>query len=487
MQQRKCRSSKVDKLMMIFFVVACSALVTVSSFSMKRNTPLLIPLSPLQIAGVYKVTYPDGEVREIDTVFLSKGKLEILEEGDDDSEEDDEEDGKSSCVTLCDVVPLLVNMQMFPEEGGTGLLKRNSVLNRDSGFYDFFPIKEVKKELYDKCNTYKGKDFVTPMMEKIKELTDLEAVGLLVEVSDEFDDGKVSLGAGVIMVDGSDPDLVAEYDMRDGSKVKAMSLKAVGKLPSAKPEVTKTPLQKRLTNTLAEKETRGDRKVMIVKCYLDEMILFSRWLNIPISCPRKLFAKVSVDADLSNDPLLISAPLAAQITESVNKLKRNAREEGEVDEDAIVKVWEIFNPKEFISMSNVEKRALLRASGVRSLPRPRDGIQALDELLLDLMDSSVRSEVLRLKGSRDETLADIGDSTGDDRTQLLRAIGEALTNGNIDEATELRESFALKTLLRADPTQEEGSYDPYLDQDDWYYKARVKAMAQNKKKEKEDE
>ena len=110
------------------------------------------------------------------------------------------------------------------------------------------------------------------------------------------------------------------------------------------------------------------------------------------------------------------------------------------------------------------------------------------ELLLDLMDSSVRSEVLRLKGSKDETSANIlGDNTGDDRTRLLRAMGEALAEGNIDEAKKLRESFARKTLLRADPTQDEGSYDPYLDQDDWYYEARVKAMAKNRKKEEKPE
>ena len=36
------------------------------------------------------------------------------------------------------------------------------------------------------------------------------------------------------------------------------------------------------------------------------------------------------------------------------------------------------------------------------------------------------------------------------------------------------------TARRADPTQPEGSYDPYLDQDDWYMAARRKAMAPKK-------
>jgi hypothetical protein len=66
------------------------------------------------------------------------------------------------------------------------------------------------------------------------------------------------------------------------------------------------------------------------------------------------------------------------------------------------------------------------------------------------------------------------------RVDLLLGMGNALENGDLARAEYLRELFAAKTLLRADPTQRKGSYDPYLDQDDWYLAARRKAMGPKK-------
>ena len=59
-------------------------------------------------------------------------------------------------------------------------------------------------------------------------------------------------------------------------------------------------------------------------------------------------------------------------------------------------------------------------------------------------------------------------------------MGEALEAGDMEKAKQLREEFMQVTARRADPTQAEGTYDPYLDQDDWYMAARRKAMAPKK-------
>jgi len=67
------------------------------------------------------------------------------------------------------------------------------------------------------------------------------------------------------------------------------------------------------------------------------------------------------------------------------------------------------------------------------------------------------------------------------RQLLLQQMADSLSNSDMDTAIRLREEFALLTALRADPTQEKGAYDPYLDQDDWYMIARRKAMAPKKK------
>ena len=74
-----------------------------------------------------------------------------------------------------------------------------------------------------------------------------------------------------------------------------------------------------------------------------------------------------------------------------------------------------------------------------------------------------------------------GQSRGDDRVSLLRRIGEALDDDDMEIAVKLRQEFAYKTALRADPTQAQGSYDPYLDQDAWYQEQRRRAMAPRKK------
>ena len=62
------------------------------------------------------------------------------------------------------------------------------------------------------------------------------------------------------------------------------------------------------------------------------------------------------------------------------------------------------------------------------------------------------------------------------RQHLLQQMAMALEQGDVALAQTLREEFATLTALRADPTQAKGSYDPYLDQDDWYMQERRKAM-----------
>ena len=81
-------------------------------------------------------------------------------------------------------------------------------------------------------------------------------------------------------------------------------------------------------------------------------------------------------------------------------------------------------------MSTVEKRAVLRKSGVTRLPRPRDGISSLDSKLLSIMDDAVRNEVLRLSNSNDDDDDDDDrQSTSTPRQEVLRQMGEALSKG----------------------------------------------------------
>jgi MoxR-like ATPase len=132
-------------------------------------------------------------------------------------------------------------------------------------------------------------------------------------------------------------------------------------------------------------------------------------------------------------------------------------------------------------MSTLQKRDVLRYSGLSELPRPREGEKALDAALLDLMDDAVRGEYLRLKErksssyKKEESPVNT-DSAINSRQSLLQAMAEALESGDRTSAEAFRDRFTLLTMLKADPTQARGSYQEYLDQDEWYMIERRKAM-----------
>ena len=121
---------------------------------------------------------------------------------------------------------------------------------------------------------------------------------------------------------------------------------------------------------------------------------------------------------------------------SLKQNNNNNNNNNNDDDDDISPAWEILDPLEFIKMSTVEKRAVLRKSGVTRLPRPRDGISSLDSKLLSIMDDAVRNEVLRLSNSNSNSNSNDDDdddderqSTSTPRQEVLRQMGEALSKG----------------------------------------------------------
>ena len=108
-------------------------------------------------------------------------------------------------------------------------------------------------------------------------------------------------------------------------------------------------------------------------------------------------------------------------------------------------------------------------------------MKALENVLEDLMDDAVRAEVVRIKAARvnknGREKIKYGTRSSADRQALLQDIADALSNGDMNRAKALRERFSMLTDLKADHTQAQGSYDKYLDQDEWYMEARQRAMA----------
>ena len=66
----------------------------------------LIDLSVIKVLGSFKL--PNGNI--IPSVFLSRSKLEVLEDNINiNNNNDNNDDNKKSSVILCDVLPVLIN------------------------------------------------------------------------------------------------------------------------------------------------------------------------------------------------------------------------------------------------------------------------------------------------------------------------------------------------------------------------------------------
>lgn len=460
-----------------------------SSTSKSLNT--LVSLKPLDTLGVYRLG-SGRNAKELDAVFLGRPKLDVLsDEGD-----------SGSAVTVCDLVPLLISKPVFSDKDqwAVSSLAPNPLVNRDAGLYDSIPYawgvknkpeddpllraQEIKKQVFNKCAICKGNPgeaFLTAL----KSVLDIEVTGLFIEVADEYggEKGGVVLGAGAVVARSG---VAEQYAMPGGILCSAKDLAG---LPSNRPSVDSNKAQERLVQRF---EADGEGEAAAVQCYLDEVVGLSRTLGLPIMAPKGLVERVCEDGRLTNRPMRLSAPARFR------RGSDEGEEEGEgQEEEDVEKVWTIYNPQEFVAMSQVQKRDLLRASGVRSLPRPREGTAALDSMLTEFMDAAVRSEYQRLSVNSPKLseIASGGDQNRprrgnvwtdeqiktEDRGSLLRRMGEALDDGDIELATKLREAFAFKTALKADATQAHGSYDPYLDQDEWYMEQRRRAMAPKKK------
>ena len=420
----------------------------------------LVELTPLKCSG----RFCTSANQMVAASYLCRGKLEVLESG---------ENGDQNRAILCDVIPIplldsrgeslvsqLQNNQQQSVQFGFDTNSVNGIfVNRDKGIYDNLPYcwrKDInaKLELFNLMQRSRGTSGPGSFLNVINDILDAKISSLIIEVRDEISSNKISIGAAVVFCRNSVAD-----EWRVSSSDPGL------------PEVSNTD----------DLSLIQDATALIVECHLDELVALSLLSGLPILIPRSLFESLAIDAALTNDESDSTMSINGPIFRSAEKRKDwNDRSEASKDSDNIMEAppaWEIFDPKRFLKMSPVEKRAVLRASGVTSLPRPRDGLDSLDRALLDQMDDAVRDEVLRLSS---KGVVGPGPAMSSSRQIILQAIGNALESGDLKKATELREEFMISTARKADPTQADGSYDPYLDQDDWYMAARRKAMAPKK-------
>lgn len=126
-----------------------------------------------------------------------------------------------------------------------------------------------------------------------------------------------------------------------------------------------------------------------------------------------------------------------------------------------------------MSMSNFEGK-LPRPRVLRTIDKKSDKSNPLDDLLLPLVDESVRRQYrirdAELRGDTDLVSELQSDKS---RRQVAKEKAEQARERGIDDVAERFDQEAdIYSDLRADVTQDEGSYSRFLDRDDWYERDR---------------
>lgn len=212
---------------------------------------------------------------------------------------------------------------------------------------------------------------------------------------------------------------------------------------------------------------RQSTQAKLLKCHMDELIGLAFATDLPIIMPTALYESSTMDALLElqivneqRTRLLLTAPYFStpqelrlwQLEQEV--LERQALSLRQRAAKLVPKAEEIKDASTFLRLKTSEKRAILRATGVRELPRPREGPRAVDAMIIPLLDEEVAYEVLRrLAETRgDFQLAAEMNDFESRKPFIARQINEARRKGDTLKARALCDELNSLSMLRFDPT-----------------------------------
>jgi hypothetical protein len=212
--------------------------------------------------------------------------------------------------------------------------------------------------------------------------------------------------------------------------------------------------------------------------------------RLPILRPLKNGLVVSMEGERVSteneaNSVRIPLPTTAQFFDRTNQLTPSSTDSRNAP------VFSTYTPvsslQEYDSLTDDGKARILLKLGFKGvLPRPRavrasNGPTALDNLLLPLIDESVRRQYLIREAEQrnDVDAANALRSEMSQRQSVLEQAQSARDRGLDEEAKRLDDEAELYKSLRADATQDEGAYSRYLDRDDWYERetqARIRRL-----------
>jgi len=203
----------------------------------------------------------------------------------------------------------------------------------------------------------------------------------------------------------------------------------------------------------------GDREVALEPTMIPVVVALGLRLQIPIYVTRSILKETSTT--YQRNPAL---PWNCFVNETNDEASKLIADDAESD---VPPPWNL-SSDDAMCMSLEELRSSLRVAGIPS--RRRADRNELIEQLLPLLDEIQRRRfMIKMAVAEDRLLdAEALYQARSLRHQLTDDLDQAVAEERFDEAAVLRQRLIKLTEKRADPTQDENTYDPYLDQDEWY-------------------
>lgn len=201
----------------------------------------------------------------------------------------------------------------------------------------------------------------------------------------------------------------------------------------------------------------------VVDCFADEALGVALAQKCPILMPKEVWAAAATSYRLGQDgEILVEEP--------------NVR--GRETSEVVPLSEAISSPEEYLAMDIETKVRAIVAAGLDP-PRPRRlSTDAIDNIVLPKVDEIVRRAVLidRALAAGDIKRANTLAAFKSDRHRAYEEAKEASEWDDFGAEASARNRKAILDATRADPTQDPGSYNPYLDQDAWYEEERRRIM-----------
>lgn len=282
----------------MILVILCILLLCL----LQNSSTKLIKIRPLKCRGTITRTTAGRNPTSIPTIYLGRDKIEILEP--------DESTAGVNEVTVCDLIPVpmprndlyenivhLITKKKSLTTSSYSIIDKNScitaasiVTGRDKGLFDNLPFmwgqsQGSRRALY---SFLQGGDSTTIDGEKLslktidyqsfqsseeiiqfslKKVLGCSIVGLVVEVKDEMTRNNVALGAAAVL---------ARTGYEDEFRIS-----------SSNPG-------------LPEFEDIASAPGCLVNIHMDELVLLSLAMDMPVYIPKPLFLGAAVDASLEN-------------------------------------------------------------------------------------------------------------------------------------------------------------------------------------------